>query len=86
MFPHFLLAYFSLENLLLRIIVVIFYPTHYAFQDMQIEMRIGLGREHGGLYNLDDGTLHSGLVAIFSELRYSGIINWGTLRCKSCVK
>jgi len=35
-----------------------------VFHDVQTRVRIDLGCEYGGLYYLDDGTLHSYLATI----------------------
>ena len=44
-----------------------FYSSYHVFQDMQIGMRIGSGHEYVSIYYLDDGMLHSSLVAFSSS-------------------
>jgi len=65
----------------------IFYPSYCVFHNLQNEMKIGLEREYGGLYYLNDGILHSVLAAISPfNTYYNGIIGWDILPCKSYVK
>jgi len=41
----------------------VFFPSHCVFQDLSTGKKIGLGRERGDIYYLDDRVTLTGLVA-----------------------